>query len=79
MGLAAIVAAVSFSIIVKYLFDRSLADRGMRAPDLREIYQTYMKHTRKENGRTGPVLWVHAGSAAIFILTGVAYTIFRFF
>lgn len=83
MGMAAIVAAVSFSIIVKYLFDRNLADRNladrnMQAPDLREIYRTYMDHTRKKTGRIGPALWVHGGSAAIFILTGVAYTIFRF-
>lgn len=78
MGLAALVAAASFSIIVRYLFDRGLADRNMQKPDLREIYRSYMDHTRKENGRMGPALWIHGGSAAIFILTGVAYTIFRF-
>ena len=78
MGLAALVAAVSFSIVVRYLFERGLADRNMQAPDLREIYRTYMNQTRKENGRVGPVLWIHGGSAAIFIFTGVAYTIFRF-
>jgi len=78
MGLAALIAAVSFSIIVRYLFERGLADRNMRTPDLREIYRNYMNHTRKENGRIGPALWIHGGSAAIFIFTGVVYTIFRF-
>jgi len=77
MGLAAIVAAASFSVIVRYLFDRGLADRSMQAPDLREIYRTYMNQTRKENGRVGTALWIHGGSAAIFIFTGVVYTIFR--
>ena len=78
MGVAALVAAVSFSIVVRYLFERGLADRNMQAPDLREIYRTYMNQTRKENGRVGPALWIHGGSAAIFIFTGVAYTIVRF-
>lgn len=78
MGLAAIVAAASFSIVVRYLFERGLADRTMQTPDLREIYRTYMNQTRKETGRIGPTLWIHGGSAAIFIFTGVAYTIFRF-
>jgi len=78
MGLAAFVAATSFSIIVRYLFDRGLADRNMQTPDLREIYRTYMNQTRKENGQVGPALWIHGGSAAIFIFTGVAYTIVRF-
>ena len=78
MGLAALVAAVSFSIVVRYLFERGLADRNMQAPDLREIYRTYMNQTRKENGRVGPALWIHGGSAAFFIFTGVAYTIIRF-
>lgn len=78
MGLTAIVAAASFSVIVRYLFERGLADRDMQTPDLREIYRTYINQTRKENGRLGPALWIHGGSAAIFIFTGVAYTIFRF-
>ena len=78
MGTAALVAAASFSIVVRYLFDRGLADRSMQTPDLREIYRTYMNQTRKENGRVGTALWIHGGSAAIFILAGVAYTIFRF-
>jgi hypothetical protein len=78
MGVAAIVAAASFSMIVRYLFDRGLADRSMQTPDLRKMYRTYMNHTRKETGRMGTALWIHGGSAAIFILAGVAYTIFRF-
>ena len=78
MGLAALVAAGSFSVIAKYLFDRGLADRNERAPDIRIYYRTYLTATRKESGRVGVVFWMHCVAAGIFICTGVGYTIFRF-
>ena len=78
MGLAAIIAAVSFSTIAKYLFDRGLADRNLQAPDIRVLYKAYIAHTRKKTGRIGGAFWVHSVSAGIFISTGVVYTIYRF-
>ena len=78
MGLAAAVAAGSFSVIARYLFDRGLADRNAKMPDIRVFYKTYMSQTRKQTGRIGNAFWLHSGSAGIFILTGVVYTIVRF-
>ncbi len=78
MGLAAVVAAASFSIIARYLFDGGLADRNEKAPDIRVLYKTYMAHTKKKTGRIGGAFWVHSVSAGIFISIGVAYTIYRF-
>ena len=78
MGLAAVVAAGSFSVIARYLFDRGLADRNAKAPNILDLYKTYMAQTRKQNGRIGTAFWVHSGSAGLFILTGVVYTIVRF-
>lgn len=78
MAVAAATAAGSFCIIAGYLFDRDLADRSARATDILGYYKTYMRHTQKKTGRIGGALWVHGGSAGIFISTGVIYTIFRF-
>lgn len=78
MGLSAVSAAVAFSIIARYLFDRGLADRNTQTPDIRFFYKAYMAHTKKKTGRIGAAFWVHSISAGIFISTGVAYTIFRF-
>ena len=79
MGVAALMAAGSFrSVIARYLFDRGLADRNAKAPNILVFYKTYMTQTRKQTGRIGTPFWVHSVSAGIFILTGVVYTIFRF-
>ncbi len=78
MGVAAIIAAGSFSIIARYLFDRGLADPNVRKPDILGFYKTYMAHTKKETGRIGGAFWVHSVAAGIFISTGVVYTIGRF-
>jgi hypothetical protein len=78
MGAAAVIAAGSFSIIARYLFDRSLADRNALAPNILGIYKTYIEHTKKKTGKIGGAFWVHSVSAGIFISTGVAYTIGRF-
>ncbi len=78
MGVSAIIAAGAFSVIAGYLFDRGLADRNAKMPDIRVFYKTYMAQTRRETGRIGTAFWVHSVSAGIFILTGVVYTIARF-
>ena len=78
MGTAALIAAGAFAVIAAYLFDRGLADRNAKMPDLRVFYKTYMAHTRQQTGRIGTAFWVHSISAGIFILTGVIYTIARF-
>lgn len=78
MGVAAVLAAGSFSIIARYLFDRGLADRNAKAPNILVWYKTYMAQTRKQTGRIGTPLLLHSVSAGIFILTGVGYTIVRF-
>jgi hypothetical protein len=78
MGLAAAIAAGSFSAIARYLFDHGLADRNAKAPNMLVWYKTYMAQTRKQTGRIGTPFWIHSGSAGIFILTGVMYTIVRF-
>jgi hypothetical protein len=78
MGAAAVIAAGSFSIIARYLFDRGLADRSAKAPNILVLYKTYLAQTRKQTGRIGTAFWVHSGSAGLFILTGVVYTIVRF-
>ena len=77
MGVAAVIAAGSFSIIARCLFDRCLADRNARAPDIRVFYKTYITHTKKKTGRIGGAFWIHSVSAGIFIFTGVVYTIVR--
>lgn len=78
MGIAAVIAAGSFSIIARYLFDRGLADRDTLAPNIMAVYKTYIAHTQKTAGRIGVPFWIHSVSAGIFISTGVAYTIGRF-
>lgn len=78
MGVAVVIAAASFSIIARYLFDRGLADRNTLAPNIIGLYKTYIAHTKKKTGRIGFAFWVHSVSAGIFISTGVFYTIGRF-
>ena len=78
MVIAAVVSAGSFSSIVRCLFDHGLADPNDRKPDIRAYYRQYIAHTKKQIGRTGNAFWVHAVSAGVFVLAGVAYTIFRF-
>jgi len=78
MGVAAVIAAGSFSIIARYLFDHGLADRNALAPNIMALYKTYVAHTQKTAGRIGVPFWVHSVSVGIFISTGVAYTIGRF-
>jgi len=78
MGVAVVIAAGSFSIIARYLFDRGLADRNTLKPNILDLYKTYIAHTRKKTGRIGVAFWVHSVSAGIFISTGVFYTIGRF-
>ena len=78
MGVAVAIAAGSFSIIARYLFDRGLADRNALAPNIIDLYKTYIAHTRKMTGRIGAAFWIHSVSAGIFISTGVFYTIGRF-
>ena len=78
MGVAVAIAAGSFSIIARYLFDRGLADRNALAPNIIDLYKTYIAHTRKMTGRIGVAFWIHSVSAGIFISTGVFYTIGRF-
>lgn len=78
MGVVVVIAAGSFSIIAKYLFDRGLAVRDARAPNILVFYKTYMTHTKKKTGRIGGAFWVHSVSAGLFIATGVVYTIARF-
>jgi len=78
MGVAAVIAAGSFSIIAQYLFKRGLADRNALAPNIMALYKTYIAHTKKKTGKIGGAFWVHSVSAGIFISTGVAYTIGRF-
>ncbi len=77
-GTAALICAGSFAAIAKYLFDRGLADRNARSPDIRVYYQTYMAATKKENGRVGTAFWIHCVAAGVFVCTGVGYTVFRF-
>ena len=77
-GVAALIAVVSFAAITSYLFDRGLADRNERSPDIRIYYQTYLATTKKESGRIGTAFWIHCIAAGIFVCTGVGYTIFRF-
>jgi len=78
MGVAALCAAASFSIIARYLFDRGLADRNAQTVDIRQLYSAYMADTRRQTGRIGSVFWVHCVAAGLFISIGVIYTIFRF-
>ena len=78
MGMAAAIAAISFSTIIRHLFDHGLAERNAQAPDIRIFYKTYIAHTQKKTGRIGGAFWIHVISAGIFISAGVAYTIFRF-
>ena len=78
MGIAVVIAAASFSIIARYLFDRGLANRNTLAPNIIDLYKTYVAHTKKQTGRIGVAFWVHSVSAGIFISTGVCYTIGRF-
>lgn len=78
MAVSAIVAAVAFAAITRYLFDRGLADRHAAAPDILAMYKTYAAHTRKTGGGVGLPLWIHAFAAGLFVATGVGYTIVRF-
>ncbi|WP_155318057.1 hypothetical protein [Desulfosarcina alkanivorans] len=78
MAVAAVIAAGSFSVIASYLFDRGLADRNAKAPNIMVWYKTYMAQTRRQTGRIGTPFWLHSVSTGIFILTGVVYTIVRF-
>lgn len=71
-------AAVAFASIVKYLFDRGLADHNHPAPNVLAFYRTYTAHTRKTSGRIGLAFWIHVVFAVSFIAIGVAYTILRF-
>ena len=75
---AALISAGSFAAIVTYLFDRGLADRNERSPDIRMYYRSYLSATKKETGRIGTAFWIHCVSAGVFICTGVGYTIFQF-
>ena len=78
MGVAAAIAAGSFSVIAGYLFERGLADRNAPVPNILGLYKTYMRHTKAKTGRIGGAFWIHSGSMGIFISTGVVYTIVRF-
>lgn len=78
MAVAAVIAAASFSIIVRYLFARDLADRNQQVLDIRSLYTAYIAQTRRETGRIGGALWVHSVAAGLFISIGVGYTIYRF-
>ncbi len=78
MTMAALVAAGSFAAIMRYLFDRGLADRSDRSADIRVYYQTYLSTTKRETGRIGTALWIHCISAGVFVCAGVGYSIFRF-
>jgi hypothetical protein len=78
MAGAAAIAAGAFASVVKYLFDRGLADRNHPAPNILDFYKTYMAHTRKTTGRIGMAFWIHSVSAGAFITIGVVYTIIRF-
>ncbi len=78
MAVSAILAAGAFAAIVKYLFDRGLADPKHPAPNIIEFYKTYVSHTRKTTGRIGCVFWIHSICTGLFITIGVVYTIVRF-
>jgi hypothetical protein len=78
LGVAVVIAAGSFSVIARYLFDHGLADRNTLAPNIIDLYKTYIAHTKKKTGRIGVAFWVHSVSAGVFISTGVFYTIGRF-
>ena len=75
--LAALTAVVSFAAIMRYLFDRGLADRKERSADIRVYYQAYMASTKKENHRIGSAFWIHCLATGIFICAGVGYSVFR--
>lgn len=77
MAIAAVIAAGSFAIMARYLFDRGLADPNALAPNLMVLYRSYLVHTKKESGRIGRVFWFHSISAGIFISTGVVYALGR--
>ena len=77
-GAAALIAAVSFASMAKYLFDRGLADRNDRSPDIRVYYQTYLTVTKQRDGRVGTAFWIHCLSVGVFVCTAVGYTLFRF-
>jgi hypothetical protein len=77
LGVAAVIAAGSFTIIARYLFDRGLADRSALAPNIIDFYKIYIAHTKHKTGRIGGAFWVHSASTGVFIATGVIYTIGR--
>jgi hypothetical protein len=79
MAVVAVIAAGAFAAIVRYLFDRGLADpRAAAPPDILAMYKTFAAHTRQATGRVGPALWVHGISAGLFVAVGVGYSIVRF-
>jgi formate/nitrite transporter FocA (FNT family) len=78
MAGACVVAGGAFAAIVKYLFDRELADRHATTPNIVDFYKSYIAHTRKTTGQIGRAFWVHSIAAGVFITTGVVYTILRF-
>jgi hypothetical protein len=67
MGLAAAIAAGSFSAIARYLFDHGLADRNAKAPNMLVWYKTYMAQTRKQTGRIGTPFWCPIYFTALFL------------
>jgi hypothetical protein len=77
MVIAAVVSAGSFSAIVRYLFEHGLADPNDRKPNILAFYKQFIAHTKKQMGRIGNAFWVHIVFAAVFILVGVGYTIYR--
>jgi hypothetical protein len=78
MGVAAIVAAGSFSFILQYLFAKGLADRNALVPNLMVIYRIYITNTKRDTGHIGGAFWAHCVFAGIFVATGVVYTLSRF-
>ena len=76
--MAAIASAVTFGMIVTYLFDHNLADRNAPPGNLLVLYRKNKDHTRETAGQVNPHFWVPAAAAGTFITIGVAYTLARF-
>ena len=77
MGISVIGAAYSFAVIEKYLIDHNLVNRKASYPNVLDFYKKYTADTKIKTGLIGPWFWVHICSAAVFILLGMLYAVFR--
>ncbi len=78
LGSAALLAGGTFAMIANYLFENALADRNDPFPRIVDFYRKYRAHTRAQQGRVDPWLWVHFAAVGVFILAGMVYVVVRF-